>query len=936
MAQLDDLAKHGQAIWIDYIRRQFLEKGELDELLEKGLRGMTSNPSIFDKAIAGSSDYDDQLRELADSKLSEEEIFEKLALKDIANAADKMKPVFDKTKGLDGLVSLEVSPKLAHETEKTISEAKKYFKELNRPNVMIKVPATKEGIPAITELISSGVNVNVTLMFSKENYIEVANAYLEGLENLDKEGKDLSRISSVASFFVSRVDVKVDRKLDKLGNKDLKGKIGIANSKDVYREFQKIFSSARWEKLSAKNAKVQRVLWASTSTKNPEYPDTLYVDSLIGAHTVNTLPPKTFHAFLDHGTISDTLIKDVDGARKQLEKLEKLEISLAKVTDELQSEGVKKFADSYDSLLESLKEKLEKLKKGSNHFIPRTGKFEKQIDKRLDKIKNEKIVERTWRNDFTVWSDKPDEIVNRLSWLHSPEITGAALDEIYEFVEEVRKEGFENAIVLGMGGSSMAPEVFSKMFGTKKGFLDLHVLDSTDPGAIIAYDKMLDPVKTLYIVSTKSGSTVETFSYMKHFYNSVINKVGKENSGKHFIAVTDPKSGLINTAEELKFRKIFRNDPNIGGRYSALSFFGMVPAALCGVDLKKIIDRAERMVCNSEGANCPVTGDNTGAHLGAIMGELANEGIDKVTFITPGKVSYFGAWVEQLIAESTGKNGKGILPIDGESVQKHEYYSRDRLFVYIHLKDDNSESEKVNELDKAGHPVVEIIWNDIYNLGSEYFRWEFAITIAGWAIGIQPFNQPNVEAAKVLAKKMVKEYQEKGKLPELKPVLEQNGISVFGDIKADKLENVLKDFLDNFDAGKDDFNGRSYVAIQAYVKPEEKTSNELQNFRTAIQKKYKVATTVGYGPRFLHSTGQLHKGDAGHGLFIQFVSEMPGDLPIPDKAGGDKSSISFGTLKNAQALGDRQALLDNNRRVIRFNLGKDVNKGLETLTNSLN
>jgi glucose-6-phosphate isomerase len=564
----------------------------------------------------------------------------------------------------------------------------------------------------------------------------------------------------------------------------------------------------------------------------------------------------------------------------------------------------------------------------NSNFIVKAGKYQNKIDETLDKIKSQKITERIWKKDFSIWSDKPDEIVNRLGWLHSPEVTGMALGEIDSFVDEVRKEGFTTAIVLGMGGSSMAPEVFSLMFGKKPGYLDLHILDSTDPGAVIAFDKLLNPARTLYIVSTKSGGTTETFSYMKHFYNATLKKVGHEKVGRHFIAITDPKSGLIDTAEGLKFRKIFRNDPNIGGRYSALSFFGMVPAALAGVDLKKIIERADKIIDETKSQN---VNEDTSTYLGAVMGSLTNGGVDKVTFVTPGKISSFGAWVEQLIAESTGKHGKGILPVDGETVEAPVYYSNDRLFVYIHLKNDNTDSEKVKALDKSGHPVVEIIWDDLYDLGSEYFRWEFAIPVAGWAIGIQPFDQPNVEAAKVLARKMVKEYQERGKLPELKPSLQESGITVFSDVKASNLSDSLKNFLNQFDAGKDNYIGRSYVSIQAYIKPGEATTKALHNFRTAIQKKYKLATTVGYGPRFLHSTGQLHKGDAGHGLFIQFVSEMENDLPIPDQAGEDKSSISFGTLKNAQALGDRQALLDYKRRVIRFNLGKDVDKGLDLL-----
>ncbi len=568
----------------------------------------------------------------------------------------------------------------------------------------------------------------------------------------------------------------------------------------------------------------------------------------------------------------------------------------------------------------------------NSNFIVKAGKYQKKVDEVLEKIKNERIVERIWQKDFSVWSDKPDEIVNRLGWLYSTETTRQALAEIYSFVDEVRKDRFTDAIVLGMGGSSMAPEVFSLMFGTKKGYLNLHILDSTDPGAVLEFDRKLNPSKTLFIVSTKSGGTVETFSFMKHFYNKTLKKIGKEKAGKHFAAITDPGSGLVDIAEKLNFRKIFKNDPDIGGRYSALSFFGMVPAALCGVELERILESADKILSETKSQNVLV---DTAAYLGSVIGSLANEGVDKVTFVTPGKISFFGAWVEQLIAESTGKNGKGILPVEGETLLAPKFYSNDRLFVYIHLKNSKKDSEKVSALNESGHPVVEIAWNDLYDLGMEYFRWEFAVAIAGWAIGIHPFDQPNVEAAKILAREMVKEYQEKGKLPELKKSFSEKGISVVTDVKAVNLKEALSEFFHSLNIGENGFKGRSYVSIQAYVKPTEEITSALQKFRTAIQKKYKIAATVSYGPRFLHSTGQLHKGDGGHGLFIQLTSEMPKDIPIPDNAGEDKSSISFGTLKDAQALGDRQALLDNKRRVIRFNLGRNITGSLKILTASI-
>ena len=539
------------------------------------------------------------------------------------------------------------------------------------------------------------------------------------------------------------------------------------------------------------------------------------------------------------------------------------------------------------------------------------GNYKNDVDNTIKKIAADKVIERIWEKDYTLWSDKPDEITNRLGWLKSPEVTLAALMEINVFVEQVKADGFTSALLLGMGGSSLAPEVFSLIFGTWQGFLDLHVLDSTDPGAVLEFDRKLDPAKTLFIVSTKSGGTVETFSFMKYFYNKTLQKVGKEKVGNHFVAITDPGSGLVDTANQLKFRKIFLNDPNIGGRYSALSFFGMVPAALIGMDIKQLLDRAMMIAADPR----------TGAELGAVMGELAEQGRDKVTFITPSNVVFFGAWVEQLIAESTGKNGKGILPVEGEELLAPEYYSNDRLFVYMHRNGDTSVDAKVEALKKAGHPVVEIILSDLYDFGKEFFRWEIATAVAGWRIGIQPFDQPNVESAKKLARKMVDAYKSAGKLPDESPAFTDAGITVYGKTESRNISDTLTKFLARTQTNN---KPRSYVSLQAYVKPDTDTRVALRRLRAKIQEKYKVAVTVGYGPRFLHSTGQLHKGDAGNGLFIQFTSEMPEDAKIPDEAGSDKSSISFGVLKEAQALGDRQALLDNKREVLKFALGKNV------------
>ena len=926
MSKLHDLSKLGQSIWYDYIRRAFLTQRELGALVEQGLRGVTSNPSIFEKAIAGSSDYDKDLQRLVQTCKTVDELYEALALEDITRAADLLRPVYEATNGRDGYVSLEVSPKLAHDTNGTIAEGLRLFKTLNKPNVMIKVPATSAGLPAITALIAASVNVNVTLIFSNDVYKAVAEAYLAGLEKLAANGGDLSKVASVASFFISRIDSAIDALLAAKGNTALQGKIAIANAKMAYAAFKQIFSGPRWEKLAVKNAQVQRPLWASTGTKNPQYPDTLYIDALIGPHTVNTVPPATLTAFLDHGQVASTLEAGLDEAKTQLAQLQALGIDLNAVTKKLLDEGLVAFVKSFETLMASITEKRDRLLAGQKNYHFSLGNYQSAVDTALADLRDNAIMTRIWKHDHTVWKPEPTEITNRLGWLHSPEVMMDAIPEITALVDSVRAEGFTHALLLGMGGSSLAPEVFRFTFGVKSGYLDLAVLDSTDADAVQAHAKRLDPAKTLFIVSTKSGGTVETFSFFKYFYNLNAAKIGEEKTGSHFLAITDPGSGLADTAKKYNFRKTFINDPNIGGRYSALSYFGLVPAALLGVDLKMLLERAQTMVCNSEGCNCPMGGDNSSGKLGVIIGEMAAAGRDKVTIIASPPIKYFGAWAEQLIAESTGKENVGILPVDGEEMGAPNVYANDRLFAYLRLDGDATYDEKVEALWQAGHPVVQLNLRDLYDIGGEFFRWEMATIVASRRIKINPFDQPNVESAKILARQMVAAYQKEGKLPELTPTLHVNGVAVYSDMAATNINEALTKFLAQAQAG------RSYVALQAYVQPTPETDAALQKLRTKIQTRLRVATTVGYGPRFLHSTGQLHKGDAGNGLFIQFTSDPMQDAAIPDEAGAPKSSMTFGVLKLAQALGDRQALLEAKRRVIRFHFSKNVVNELQKLS----
>jgi len=914
----------GQSIWLDYIRRSFITSGELGKLLDLGVVGMTSNPTIFEKAITGSSDYDSSLAVLMNEGRSSWEIYDELTREDVGMAADLLRPVYDRTEGGDGYVSLEVSPALANDTEGTVNEGMRLFTSLNRPNIMIKVPATVAGIPAIEELILKGVNVNVTLIFSLQQYRDAAQAYIVGLKKRAAESRPIDTIASVASFFVSRVDTAVDQLLHESGNMDLQGHTAIAQAKLAYAEFTKIFSGHDWEGLSLAGARLQRPLWASTSSKNPAYPDTLYVDALIGRHTVNTLPMDTLHAFLHHGTPLALLADAMEEASRHMERLDEIGIDIEKITNDLLEKGVKSFADSFDSLIAGISLKTARLRSGRSFFLVNTAKYQDAVDKTLEGLREHQVMDRLWDHDHTLWKESPEEISNRLGWLNSPVNMKGVSGQIRDMVRHVREEGYTDALLMGMGGSSLAPDLFRKTFGVMEGYLSLKVLDSTDPAAVLDHTQDLDLSRTLFIVSTKSGTTSETLSLFKHFFNRTALKVGYHQAGSHFIVITDPGSPLQALASDLGFRETFVNDPNIGGRYSALSYFGLVPAAFMGIDIDLLLDRAADMAGNCEPANCPVEGNNTGAILGGVMGTLHNSGVDKLTFITSPSIGPLGAWLEQLLAESTGKEGKGILPVDGELPGSSDHYGSDRLFIYLKVSGDTTYDSQVMALQEAGHPVVRIELSDLYDLGAEFFRWEVAASVAGHVMEINPFDQPNVESAKIQARRMLDEYSVAGRLPILTPSLADEGIEVYSDLSADSLGVFMESFLSLSRPG-------DYAALQAYLNPVPETGLALGELRHAIRDRYRIATTVGFGPRFLHSTGQLHKGDGGNGLFVQITADDARDLPIPDEPGKEASAITFGVLKAAQAMGDRQALIDAGRRVIRFHIKGDVVEGIRLL-----
>ena len=797
---LTQLQTFGQSIWLDYIRRDLLKGGELQRLItEDGLRGMTSNPAIFEKAIAGSTQYQDFLDSLAGrADLDAKGRYELLAIRDIQDAADLLRPVYLSTKKRDGYVSLEVSPYLARDTNGTIEEARRLWKSVARENVMIKVPGTPEGIPAFRQLISEGINVNVTLLFAQGVYEQVAAAFIDGVEKFAASGGDVSKMASVASFFISRIDSLVDSLVGDQLKKEtdatrkaklqsILGKVAIANGKLTYEAYQRIFSSPRWKVLAAKGAQTQRVLWASTSTKNPNYRDVIYIEELIGPDTVNTVPPATLDAFRDHGKPRASLTENLDAARKTMSDLAGVGIVMKDVTDKLTADGVKLFADAFDLLLAAVEKNTKRSTTHTPQINQQSASLPADLDAALKKNLNDwrasGKVRRLWQQDASLWTN--DDEAKWLGWLGVTDEQLANAAKLKALADEVKSGGFSDILLLGMGGSSLCPEVLALTFPQTPGFPRLHILDSTDPAQIRSIEKQVDLAKTLFIVSSKSGSTLEPNIYKQYFFERVQQTVGtdKDQAGSRFIAITDPGSKMQLVAERDRFRHIFYGLPSIGGRYSALSNFGMVPAAAMGLDTGKFLERTKEMVeaCKP---SVPVE-QNPGVMLGLILGTAAKLGRDKITLITSPGISDLGAWLEQLIAESTGKVGKGIIPVDREEIGAPDVYGNDRIFAYVRLETapDAAQDAKVAALENAGHPVVRIAVADIYNLGQEFFRWEIATAVAGSILGINAFNQPDVEASKIVTKQLTSAYESSGALPPEKPLVDDAVIKLFTDDK---------------------------------------------------------------------------------------------------------------------------------------------------------
>jgi transaldolase/glucose-6-phosphate isomerase len=945
---LRTLQEYGQSVWLDFVSRDLLKSGELGRLIaEDGLRGVTSNPSIFEKAIGHGDDYDAQI--IAAEKAGDRDagaLFEDLAIRDIQDGADALRPVYEQTQGRDGFISIEVSPYLAMQTHETIEEARRLWRSIGRPNLMVKVPATRPGLPAIRTLIGEGINVNITLLFSQKIYAEVADAFITGLEDLIAKGGDPHQVASVASFFVSRIDTLVDETIDariaatadpaaKARLAALKGKVAIANAKLAYRLYQQLFSDERWQRLAQQGAQTQRLLWASTGTKNKAYSDVLYIEELIGADTVNTVPPATMDAFRDHGRPRASLEEDTAGAEAVMAGLASAGVSIDAITARLVEDGVRLFADAADQLYAAVQKKrrtvLGNKLNAMSYKLPKD--LEEAVNAALEDWRAEGKVRRLWAGDASLWTETDE--ARWLGWLTIVDQQLKATGHLEGFAAEVKSAGFTDILLLGMGGSSLGPEVLAQSFAGRpgfprqSGFPRLQIVDSTDPAQLKRIEGSIDLKRTLFIVSSKSGSTLEPNIFKQYFYDRATEALGEAEAARHFVAITDPGSAVEKIAQSQGFRGVFHGDPAIGGRYSVLSDFGMVPAAAIGVDTGAFLERAAEMVRSCTASAPPI--ENPGIILGAILGAAAQLGRDKLTIVASPGVASLGAWLEQLLAESTGKLGRGIVPLDAEPVGAPGVYGADRLFAYLRLaSDQDGEQEaQVAALEAAGQPVVCITLSDKMQIGQEFFRWEMATAVAGAMLRINPFDQPDVEAQKVKTRELTAAYEKSGALPPETPFFAADGIALFADPanaaalgSPTSLAGALKTHLGRAGAG-------DYVAVLAYIDRNPAHAEALTEIRRMIRDQLLVATCLGFGPRFLHSTGQVYKGGPNSGVVVQITCEDAADLAVPGQA------YSFGVVKAAQARGDFDVLAERGRRLLRVHLPADLDAGLTALADAL-
>ncbi|MDW8300014.1 MAG: bifunctional transaldolase/phosoglucose isomerase [Anaerolineae bacterium] len=929
-------------LWFHDLSRALLAAQPLDAL---PVSSFTTHLVRLERAIGEGNAYDAALEQSTPDDAHS--CFQALLAEDARCAADALRPRFV-PEWASGVVSVDLSPLRAETPAQRLEAARQLFQAIGRPNVLIKLPAQPSLLTIIEQLLYEGVNVHFTHVYSAATYEAAAECYLRALERRALEKLPLNGVISVVSFHVSSLDAVVDRQLQNniraaqtrgelarvSANAELLGKIGVANANNVYRRSRDVYNSERFARLRAQGALPQRLLWTDIAPISPLQTPTHYLDCLNHTEALLLIEPTMLDKLADYEQDAMPRTAALREAPDILARLAAVGIDLDLVARQLVSDADEMYGEAFAKLIARVDGKRKLLSSG---FMRRQtlvlGQYQKPVETELQRLRSQKSITRTWACDASLWTDSPTvaaQIQARLGWLRLPTDGRIDREVLCAARAESQRAGWQHIVMLGMGGANITAETLYGIFGQQAGFPALITLDSTDPTAIRDVESQIDFARTCFIVASKSGSTLETLAMLYYFYQRCVEQGLK--AGDHFIAITDPETRLAEEAQRLGFRAVYYNPTDMAGRYAALSYFGMLPAAMLGLDFEKVLDRAAEMALAC-GAN--VMGNNhPGLWLGTVMGVLARRGLDKLTLITSPEIAAFGAWAEQLIAESSGKEDKGVIPISGGTVGLPHDYSDDRLIVYLRLENGaQNPDQAVQMLQEAGHPVVTLNLRDVYDIGAEFFRWQFAAATLGMVLGINPFDEPAVEESKHNTQRLLDTYVAQGALPHSAPAYTEDGVSLFADdvtaallhqlrvqqaFETTPLSGMLAAFLRLARSG-------DYIGFLAYLPPRAEYIAQLEKFRRQLRHVLQRAVTLGFGPRYLHSTGQLHKAGCDKGVFIQLTVDDPEPLPIPNMP------YSFSILKQAQAEGDYEALQSRGRRIIRLHLGAEPLVGLRKI-----
>lgn len=940
MNQLKELTASGNSVWYDGMRRSLATSGLLKRLVEEdGVTGVILGLSSFEKALGGTDEYDEDIARLRREGRGEEEIIAALAASDARCAADELFRAYEASGKTDGMVSVWLPPHTLNDIEKTAEAAKRLLDSIGRPNISVRVPATASGIAAAEELVYSGVSVNLTEVFSVSRYQSAAFSYVKALERRVRAGRPVDSVFGCVSVPISPVDVEmaavVEDALKRITSHDtvailreLSWRVALYNAKLVYLKHEDVFRGKTFHDLEKNGARPQRIVWEGTLPKGAHLDALLYAEGLCGGKTITAMALETMLAFRERGAVKERLKEGQAPAHKALKELDDLGLGLDLAASRLQEAALRDESALWEGLLKTVSERGAEALLGRPSLAPAPALWTGASLDAVRTLADGDFPARLWAKDESLWARSADDAVKRtirnaLGWLSAPAMMEELKGGLFTFAEEVRKAGFTECVLLGMGGSSLAPLVFGETFGPRRGYPRLTVLDTTDPEAVLGVAEGRERVeitRKLFIVSSKSGSTIEPLSLFEYFY-SILKGIKGERAGENFIAITDPGTALEGFSRKYSFRRLFLNWRDIGGRFSALSYFGLLPAALSGIDVGSILRHALIMRAAVEPSVPPLK--NPGLQLGALLAGFYNEGRDKVTFFLSDEISAFALWIEQLMAESTGKEGRGLIPITGEPVGKPSEYANDRVFVDISLKKtDEAVSRKLDALSKAGHPVLRFTLRDPYEIGAEFLRWEVAIAAAGMVMGINPFDQPDVESSKRLAMERLgrgaeKEHHEWAVLGSKLLKVHFGRAAKTGIKEKTSLKEALGAFLGLV-------REREYMGLLPYFNPmDKKAGASFGRIRKALRDKTGAAVLFGWGPRYLHSTGQLHKGGPDSGSFVIIAHGAVKDAPVPE------SHFTFSGLERSQAFGDMEALDSRGRRVILVDLKDPSEKSVK-------